>query len=109
MARFKVTINEVTSWEEGNESAADWSHGVPTSQIKRAMADEYEEKVETDKWQKKMEAEGKMPFVYETEEGETDSEEEAKDFALQDLYDELCKYDYYEPIDCDCEVEEIED
>ena len=47
MARFKVTINEVTSWEEGNESAADWSHGVPTSQIKRAMADEYEEKVKT--------------------------------------------------------------
>lgn len=25
--RYKVTVHEVTNWEEGNESQADYSHG----------------------------------------------------------------------------------
>ena len=28
---------------------------------------------------------------------------------MQELCDQLCKGDYYEPTDCDCEIEELED
>lgn len=105
MSTFKVTINEVTDWEEGNEAAGDMGH-LSQSEIMRGLAAEYEEKVETGKWQKKMEKEGKLPFVWEDE---AEDEDEAKSFALQDLYENLCEYDYYEPIDCDCEIEEIEE
>ena len=105
MAKFKVTITEVTDWEEGNEAAADMGH-ISQSDIMRGLAAEYEEKVETSKWHNKMETEGKLPFVCEVE---ADDENEAKSYALQELYNALCEYDYYEPIDCDCDIEEIED
>ena len=105
MSTFKVTINEVTDWEEGNEAAADMGH-LSQSEIMRGLAAEYKEKVETDKWQKKMEKQGKLPFVWEDE---AEDEDEAKSYALQDLCEELCKYDYYEPIDCDCGIEEVEE
>lgn len=41
---------------------------------------------------------------------EAESEEEAKDFAMQELCDQLCRGDYYEPTDCDCdcEIEELD-
>ena len=82
MSKFKVTIKEVTDWEEGNEASGDMGH-LSLSEIMRGLAAEYEEKVETKKWQKKMEKEGKLPFVWEDE---ADDEREAKSYALQDLY-----------------------
>ena len=104
MSTFKVTINEVTDWEEGNEAAGDMGH-LSESEIMRGLAAEYEEKVETDKWQKKMKKQGKLPFVWEDE---AEDEREAKYNALQDFYEKLCEFEYYEPIDCDCDIEEVE-
>lgn len=104
--KYKVTISAVTRWEEGNESAAEYSHGEPLSEIRHAMANEYHAKVETGAWQGRMESEGRLPFAWE---GEADDEDEAVGLAMQELYEQLCGSDYYEPIECDYEIEEVED
>lgn len=54
MAKYRVTINSVTSWEEGNESAADYSHGMPLSEISGATARELADKVESERWNNRM-------------------------------------------------------
>ena len=105
MANYRVTIHSVTSWEEGNEATADWSHGMPRSEIAAATAKELADKVESEKWNNRMKRQKKLPFVYEDE---AEDEDEAKSFALQDLYETLCRGDYYEPTDCDCTVEELD-
>lgn len=106
MANYRVTINSVTSWEEGNESAADYCHGMPLSEVSRTTARELADKVESERWNNRMKRQKKLPFVYEDE---AEDEEEAKSFALQELYEQLCKYDYLEPTDCDCEIESLEE
>lgn len=103
---YKIVISEVTQWEEGNESEADYSHGIPASDILRAKADEEEDKIETSSWNERMEAEEKLPFKWE---GEAEDEDEAVWFALQELCEKLCYGDYLEPADCEYEVEEVED
>ena len=104
LARYRVTIRAVTSWEEGSESATDYSHGMPLSEIAGATARELADKVESDKWNNRMRRQKKLPFVWGDE---AESGEEAKDFAMQELCDQLCRGDYYEPTDCDCEIEEL--
>lgn len=106
MANYRVTINSVTSWEEGNEATADWSHGMPRSEIAAVTARELADKVESEKWNNRMRRQKKLPFVYEDE---AEDGEEAKSFALQELYEQLCKGDYLEPTDCDCEIENLEE
>lgn len=106
MSRFRVTIHSITSWEEGNEATADWSHGMPQSEIAAATSRELADKVESERWNNRMRRQKKLPFVYEDE---AEDEEAAKGFAMQELYEQLCKGDYYEPTDCDCEIEELED
>lgn len=105
MARYRVTIRAVTSWEEGSESAADYSHGMPLSEISSATARELADKVESERWNRRMRRQKKLPIAWEDE---AESREEAKDFALQDLCETLCRGDYYEPTDCDCEIEELD-
>lgn len=106
MAKYRVTINSVTSWEESNESAADYCHGMAASEIMRMTAAEHADKVESEKWNRRMRRQKKLPFVYEDE---AENEEEAKSFALQELYEQLCRGDYLEPTDCDCEIESLEE
>lgn len=106
MARYRVTVNSVTSWEEGNESAADFCHGMAASEITRRTADEQADKVESERWNNRMKRQKKLPFVYEDE---AEDEEEAKSFALQELSEQLCPYEYLEPTDCDCEIERLEE
>ena len=106
MSRFRVTVHSITSWEEGNEATADWSHGIPRSEIAAATSRELADKVESEKWNNRMKRQKKLPFVWEDE---AENQEEAKDFAMQELCDQLCKGDYYEPTDCDCGIEELED
>lgn len=106
MAKYRVTVNSVTSWEEGNEAAADYSHGLAASEIMRMTAEEQADKVESERWNDRMKRQKKLPFVYEDE---AEDEEEAKSFALQELCEQLCPCDYLEPIDCDCEIEKLEE
>jgi len=106
MARYRVTIRAVTSWAEGNEATADWSHGMLQSEIAAATARELADKVESEKWNRRMQRQKKLPFVHEDE---AESREEAKSFAMQKLCDQLCRGDYYEPTGCDCEIEKLED
>lgn len=105
MAKYRVTINSVTSWAEGNEAAADWSHGMPQSEIAAATARELADKVESEKWNNRMRRQKELPIAWEDE---AENEDEAKSFALQDLCETLCRGDYLEPTDCDCEIESLE-
>lgn len=102
--RYKVTVHEVTNWEEGNESQADYCHGVEMSDIMRAMANEYEAKMESEEWNDRQKRLKNLPFVWN---GSADDEDEAVAFALQSLQDKLCYGDYYEATDGDYTVEEI--
>ena len=102
--KYRVIIREVTNWEEGNESQADYSHGVGMSEIMRSMADEYEAKMESEEWNDRQKKLRNLPFVWK---GSADDEDEAIAFALQSLQDKLCYGDYYEATDGDCTVEEI--
>lgn len=106
MARYRVTVNSVTSWEEGNESSADFSHGMAASEIMRMTATEQADKVESERWNNRMKRQKKLPFVFEDE---AEDEEDAKSLALQELSEQLCPYEYLEPIDCDCEIERLEE
>ena len=97
---MKVTITEITEWNEDSSLVAGDASHEGDAAVMRLLVEEREAKVYSEDWRQK--AQGAMlPFEFNAR---AETEEDAVAEALDAFSTTHCEFDYLKPLECEYEV-----